>query len=222
LLDYQFNDIDLLREALTHRSKQGKNNERLEYLGDAIVGFLVAEQLFLAFPTATEGQLSRSRSKLVKGETLAKLARNLNMGDYLRLGPGEMKSGGYRRNSTLADAYEAVIGALYLDGGVEVARRFVVQQFTPLIRSINLSDSLKDSKTKLQEWLQSQKRSLPVYTVINTDGGDHEQIFKVQCEVEGLDIPTIGEGASRRKAEQAAAKQALAQLTGNILSDVSA
>lgn len=208
-LQYQFDDFNLLQEALTHRSKHSKNNERLEYLGDSILGFVVAKRLFELFPTATEGELSRCRSKLVKGDTLAKLAKALKLGDYLLLGQGELKSGGFRRNSTLADAFEAIVGAIYLDGGMEKTDRFVNQQFAELLDSINLDETLKDPKTQLQELLQARKRSLPQYDVVLTSGSDHEQVFKVQCSVEGLSHPTIGEGTSRRKAEQAAARLAL-------------
>jgi len=208
-MDYQFENPDVLEEALTHRSKSGKNNERLEYLGDSILGFLIAKRLFNLFPEATEGELSRSRSKLVKGDTLAKLAKTLNLGDYLLLGPGELKSGGYRRNSTLADAFEAVIGAIYLDGGMSCADDFVGRQFAELLENISLDDTLKDPKTQLQEYLQARKQALPEYSVVATSGSDHAQIFRVQCVVVGLPSPTIGEGTSRRKAEQAAARRAL-------------
>ena len=208
-LQYNFNNIDLLEEALTHRSKQAKNNERLEYLGDSILGFVIAEHLFHLFPRATEGQLSRCCSKLVKGETLAKLAKALQLGDYLLLGPGELKSGGYRRNSTLADAYEAIIGAIYIDGGLVNAQAFLTSQFDALLNNLSLDDTLKDPKTELQEYLQSRKKSLPIYTIIETAGSDHEQVFTVQCAVDGLDTPTEGAGTNRRKAEQAAARRAL-------------
>lgn len=209
ILGYNFKELSLLEEAVTHRSKQGKNNERLEYLGDSILGFVVAEQLYLRFPSAAEGQLSRSRSTLVKGETLAKLAREIDLGEFLLLGPGELKSGGFRRNSTLADAYEAVIGAIYLDGGLDKAKKFINKQFQPVFETINLKDSLKDPKTQLQEWLQSRRKPLPKYTIVETVGTEHDQLFKVECVVDGLENPTVGEGSSRRKAEQAAAKIAL-------------
>jgi ribonuclease-3 len=206
---YEFRDMELLEEALTHRSKHTRNNERLEYLGDSILGFLIAKRLYDMFPEATEGELSRCRSKLVKGETLAKLARAINLGDYLLLGPGELKSGGFRRNSTLADAFEAVMGAIYLDSGMQSVDDFVVHQFAPLLEAISLDDTLKDPKTQLQEYMQARRQALPEYTVISTSGSDHEQLFQVQCVVEGLPHPTVGEGSSRRKAEQAAAHQAL-------------
>lgn len=208
-IDYEFNDVALLQEALTHRSFHAKNNERLEYLGDSILGFLIAERLYRMFPEATEGQLSRSRSKLVKGDTLATIARNLQLGEYLLLGPGELKSGGFRRASTLADAFEALVGAIYVDGGLQQTRVFVDSQFENLLNAIDLAESLKDPKTILQELLQSKKLALPVYTIVETSGSDHEQFFTVQCEVQGLEEVFAGEGTSRRKAEQAAAKKAL-------------
>ncbi len=208
-LHYEFKNVDLLEEALTHRSKHAKNNERLEYLGDSILGFLIAKHLFEMFPTASEGELSRCRSKLVKGETLAKLAKALNLGDYLLLGAGELKSGGFRRNSTLADAFEAVIGAIFMDGGMPSADTFVAYQFAELLDGMSLDDTHKDPKTQLQELLQARKQPLPEYNVISTIGSDHDQIFQVQCVVQELPRPTMGEGTSRRKAEQAAARLAL-------------
>ena len=208
-LRYEFSNIELLEEALTHRSKHAKNNERLEYLGDSILGFLIAKFLYEMFPTATEGELSRCRSKLVKGDTLAKLAKVLNLGDFLLLGPGELKSGGFRRNSTLADAFEAVVGAIYLDGGMQSADAFVAHHFADLLDNMSLDDTLKDPKTQLQEFLQARKQALPEYTVVCTVGNDHEQVFQVQCLVQGLARPTVGEGSSRRKAEQEAARLAL-------------
>lgn len=207
VIKYQFNDVHLLEESLTHRSKHSNNNERLEYLGDSILGFIVAEQLFIRFPDASEGELSRSRSKLVKGETLASLARRLELGEYLLLGPGELKSGGYRRNSTLADTFEAVMGAIYLDGGLDAVRAFVLRQINELLDSICIDDSLKDPKTLLQEYLQSRKLALPVYSVVSTEGSVHEQVFTVECVVAGLEVRSIGIGSSRRKAEQVAAKK---------------
>lgn len=208
-LHYEFKNVDLLQEALTHRSKHAKNNERLEYLGDSILGFLIAKRLFEMFPSATEGELSRCRSKLVKGDTLAELARTLNLGDFLLLGTGELKSGGFRRNSTLADAFEAIIGAIYIDGGMQSADAFVVRQFAGLLDNMSLDDTHKDPKTQLQEYLQARKQPLPEYSVVSTIGSDHEQVFQVQCVVQGLSRPAVGKGTSRRKAEQAAAQMAL-------------
>ena len=209
-MDYQFEDQTLLQEALTYRSKKSKNNnERLEFLGDSILGFVIAAELFVLFPGATEGELSRSRARLVKGETLAKLARKLNLGEYLLLGPGEMKSGGCRRESTLADALEAIIGAIYMDSGLESVTKFVLHIYKNLLKSITLDDSKKDPKTILQEFLQSRQLPLPVYTIISTEGNLHEQIFTVECAVDALGVKEKGKGSSRRKAEQESAKNAL-------------
>ena len=205
-LGYRFNNLAWLEESLTHRSKHSNNNERLEYLGDSILGFVIAELLFLKFPQATEGKLSRSRSKLVKGETLSVLARHLELGEYLSLGPGELKSGGFRRNSTLADAFEALVGAIYLDGGMDAVKPFVCNQYDSLLANLNIDDSLKDPKTQLQEFLQSRKLDLPEYTILSTEGSVHEQVFEVECKVRGLSHTSRGSGTSRRKAEQAAAR----------------
>ena len=213
ILNYQFENQDLLQEALTHRSKNSKNNnERLEFLGDSILGFVIAAELFVLFPSATEGELSRCRARLVKGETLAELARKLNIGEYLILGPGEMKSGGYRRDSTLADALEAIIGAIYIDSDLQSATRFVLHIYEKLLKTISNDDSKKDPKTMLQEFLQSRQLPLPVYTIISTEGNLHEQIFTVECAVDALGNKLLGKGSSRRKAEQESAKNALKQL----------
>lgn len=211
-IDYQFKTPQLLEEAVTHRSKGALNNERLEFLGDAILGFVVAEDLFSRFPTVAEGVLTRYRASLVKKETLASMAREYRLGDYLRLGPGELKSGGFRRDSILADAMEAIIGALYLDGGMAKARDFVLRSLGNRFDALPAGDALKDPKTRLQEFLQQRSQPLPEYTVLATHGSEHAQQFEVQCVVAGLNQPTIGLGASRRKAEQAAAERALEQL----------
>lgn len=212
-LGYQFRDESLLEIALTHRSKGSVNNERLEFLGDAVLGFIVAEILYSRFVKASEGQLSRFRSSLVKKDTLAELARKYSLSDYLILGAGELKSGGYRRDSILADAMEAIIGAMYLDGGIETARQIITDSLQDRIDQISLkgSDS-KDPKTSLQEYLQGRHLPLPKYEVVTTSGDDHKQKFEVSCSVEGLDEAIIGTGTSRRRAEQAAAKQALEML----------
>lgn len=212
-LGYQFRDESLLEIALTHRSKGSVNNERLEFLGDAVLGFIVAEILYSRFVKASEGQLSRFRSSLVKKDTLAELARRYSLSDYLILGAGELKSGGYRRDSILADAMEAIIGAMYLDGGIETARQIITDSLQDRIDQISLkgSDS-KDPKTSLQEYLQGRHLPLPKYEVVTTTGDDHKQKFEVSCSVEGLDEAIIGTGTSRRRAEQAAAKQALEML----------
>ena len=211
-LDYQFVDISLLEKALTHRSIGANNNERLEFLGDAILGFLIAAELYKHFPQAKEGELSRYRASLVKGDTLAILANNINLGHFLRLGQGELKSGGFRRDSILANAFEAVIGALYLDGGLEAAEKFILLTYREQIEAITEQSSYKDPKTRLQEYLQARHLPLPEYTVIDVEGKTHDQLFKVTCKISLLNDETIGEGNNRRKAEQNAAEQILKQV----------
>ncbi|MFV2057599.1 MAG: ribonuclease III [Thiohalomonadales bacterium] len=208
-LGYRFTNVSLLEQALTHRSKQTQNNERLEYLGDAVLGFSIAAQLYRQFSSATEGQLSRCRSSLVKGATLAEIAVDMNIGDYLRLGPGELKSGGFRRESTLADTFEAIIGAIYLDNGINAADDFIKRCFNEKLFSLNLNEIQKDPKTQLQELLQAQKYPVPTYEIVNTQGMEHQQTFFIRCHVSLLDTPTEGKGGSRRKAEQQAAAVAL-------------
>ncbi|MDN3699084.1 MULTISPECIES: ribonuclease III [Vibrio] len=212
-LGYQFNDAELMNLALTHRSANGKHNERLEFLGDSILSFVVADELYHRFPKVNEGDMSRMRATLVRGHTLAELGREFDLGDYLKLGPGELKSGGFRRDSILADAVEAIIGAIYLDSDVEVIRGVVLSWYKTRLDSIEPGVSQKDPKTRLQEFLQGRRKSLPVYTVTNIKGEAHNQEFTVSCDVAGVDKPVIGKGTSRRKAEQAAAETALEQLT---------
>ncbi|GAB2801354.1 ribonuclease III [Halomonas shantousis] len=211
-IGYQFRDAAFLELALTHRSYGGENNERLEFLGDSIVNFVIAEALFQRFPQAREGQLSRLRARLVKGQTLAELAREFSLGEYLRLGSGEMKSGGFRRDSILADAVEAVIGAIYLDGGMEIAKARVLSWYGTRLEAIDLQDTLKDPKTRLQEFLQSRQAALPRYDVVSVEGEAHAQTFTIECHVDMLADHTLGVGASRRHAEQQAAERALARL----------
>jgi len=213
-LEYPFRDVALLTQALTHRSKGSTNNERLEFLGDSILGFVAADLLYVKFDNAPEGHLSRFRASLVKKETLAELAREFSLGDYLLLGSGELKSGGFRRDSILADTLEAIIGAIYLDNGLDGARNFVEKCLAPRLANLSTEKELKDPKTRLQELLQARHFLLPDYTVVNTSGDEHDQRFEVSCTVKGLDQAVIGIGSSRRKAEQAAAEQAL-----NILLD---
>lgn len=211
-LGYTFQDQGLLTLALTHRSFAGRNNERLEFLGDAILNFVAGEALYQRFPQAREGQLSRLRARLVKGETLAIMARGFELGEYLRLGSGELKSGGFRRESILADALEALIGAIYLDAGMDMARERVLAWLTQELDSLTLVDTNKDPKTRLQEFLQSRASELPCYEVVDIQGEPHCRTFFVQCTVDLLNEKTQGQGASRRIAEQVAAAAALVAL----------
>lgn len=208
-LQYEFRDIGLLETALTHSSYGKGHNERLEFLGDSILGWVIAETFYQRFPHAREGQLSRLRAGLVKGVTLAEIARELDLGGYLRLGQGEMKSGGFRRDSTLADALEAIIGAIFLDSDIVTCQQKVLKLFASRLEALSLDDTLKDPKTRLQEYLQSRQQALPGYRILSTSGKEHEQVFKVACDVELLQAPVEGVGTSRRYAEQAAAQQAL-------------
>lgn len=210
-LQYAFNDPGLLETATTHRSVGFRNNERSEFLGDAILGFVIADQLFHQFPEADEGQLSRLRASLVKRDSLAQIARQLAVGKYLRLGPGELKSGGHARDSILADAVEAIIAAIYLDAGYQVARDFILRVYQPMLREVTLVKGQKDPKTRLQELLQSRHKPLPVYQVTSSSGPQHRQQFVVSCTVDGIDLAVEGRGESKRKAEQDAAEQFLAQ-----------
>ncbi|ERM59861.1 MULTISPECIES: ribonuclease III [Vibrio] len=212
-IGYQFNDADLIHLALTHRSAAGKHNERLEFLGDSILSFVIADDLYHRFPKVNEGDMSRMRATLVRGHTLAELGREFELGDYLKLGPGELKSGGFRRDSILADAVEAIIGAVYLDSDTEVVRGIILSWYQSRLDAIQPGVSQKDPKTRLQEFLQGRRNPLPVYTVTNIKGEAHNQEFTVECEVAGVDKPVIGKGTSRRKAEQAAAETALEQLS---------
>ncbi|MGG2397715.1 ribonuclease III [Pseudomonas sp. SH1-B] len=211
-LGYSFKDQDLMILALTHRSFAGRNNERLEFLGDAILNFVAGEALFERFPQAREGQLSRLRARLVKGETLAVLARGFELGEYLRLGSGELKSGGFRRESILADALEALIGAIYLDAGMDAARDRVLDWLTGELDGLTLVDTNKDPKTRLQEFLQSRACELPRYEVVDIQGEPHCRTFMVECQVALLNEKTLGQGGSRRIAEQVAAAAALIAL----------
>lgn len=209
-IGYGFQQPALLELALTHRSFSGRdNNERLEFLGDSILNFIIGEALFHQFPHAKEGQLSRLRASLVKGETLTKIAQQLELGPFLRLGPGELKSGGSHRDSILADAVEAVIGAVLLDGGMEQCRALVLRWFAQRLQGLTLDDTVKDNKTRLQELLQSHKLPLPVYNILSVEGASHSQHFVVECVVEDAGIACRGEGHSRRLAEQVAAGQVL-------------
>jgi ribonuclease-3 len=208
-LGVDLSDPDLLVRALTHRSHGGPNNERLEYLGDAVISFVVAELLFRRFPEASEGDLSRLRATLVSGEALAALAAELGLGERLRLGDGEMKSGGQRRATILADALEAVFGAIYLDRGLDTARRAAERLFSRLMAALPAAAELKDPKTRLQEWLQGRGHALPTYSVLEVSGEPHDQRFRVRCEVPALAISAVADGSSRRRAEQEAAQRIL-------------
>jgi len=209
-LQYSPRDPALFAAALTHRSASGSNNERLEFLGDAVLNLLVAEHLFRSFPEATEGDLSRLRARIVSGEPLAEVAAGLGLGDILQLGSGELKTGGFRRKSILADALEAVVGALYLDGGLEAARALVAELFHPLVAALPAAAELKDAKTRLQEYLQAISLALPRYTVDRVEGEAHSQLFHVTCDVKPLNLAAQGSGSSRRRAEQEAAERMLA------------
>lgn len=211
-LGHAFKDPSLLELALRHRSAGGQHNERLEFLGDGLLNFVIADELYARRPKASEGELSRYRASLVREDTLAELAAELELGDYLILGSGELKSGGYRRSSTLADAFEAVIGAVYLDSGFEPARALILRLYHDRLEHLPAHAGQKDPKTRLQEWLQGRQLALPEYHVVDTLGQAHAQTFVVECRVEGLESPTVGRGTSRRRAEQAAAAAALEQL----------
>lgn len=212
LTGYRFQDQSLLRQALTHRSHSGLNNERLEFLGDGVLNFIVAHQLFQRFPKLSEGDLSRLRAQLVKESTLSEIARALALGEHLRLGEGELKSGGWRRPSLQADALEAVLGAIYLDGGFAAAEAVVVHLFASRLAQLDPKSIGKDPKSQLQEYLQGRHIELPEYRIIATEGEAHCQLFRVECHVAGLDISTRGEGTSRRAAEQQAAEAAYHQI----------
>jgi len=214
-LGYQFKDTALLTQALTHRSAGSMNNERFEFLGDAILGFEAAENLFHHAQFADEGQLSRMRSHLVKRETLAEIARGLELGAILHLGQGELRSGGHNRDSILSDAVEAIIAAVYLDGGMNAARTLVRNLLGERLQNPSEDLQQKDAKTRLQEQLQSKNLTLPIYNVIKVTGESHDQTFTVNCRVDGVDIRVKGKGSSRRKAEQVAAEAFLKQLALN-------
>jgi ribonuclease-3 len=210
-------EMALFEAAFTHRSAPGRiNNERLEFLGDAVLNLLAAELLYQRFPAASEGDLSRLRARLVSTTPLAEAAQSLGLGDELRLGSGELKTGGFRRESILADALEALIGAVYLDAGLEAARAVVARFCEPLIDTLPPPEDLKDPKTRLQELLQGRGLALPEYRVEQVSGEPHLQHFSVRCEVPELHIATAGEGSSRRRAEQDAAQRVLDGLTGEV------
>lgn len=211
-LGYCFTDRVLLQTALTHRSYGATHNERLEFLGDGVLNCVVAGRLYERFPLLPEGDLSRLRANLVRQESLHKLALELHLGDYLLLGEGELKSGGAQRPSILADALEAIFGAIYLDGGFVAAGEVINRLYTAMVDELMPGQGMKDAKTRLQEWLQSRKKPLPRYVVMETSGAAHEQQFQVACELDTLQLRTLGSGSSRRLAEQMAADNALKAL----------
>lgn len=213
-IGYIFKNDALLTTALTHRSAGNQHNERLEFLGDAVLGQVIAKALFDRFPNTPEGQLTRMRSSLVKGETLGEIAIAFDLGEMLLLGPGEMKSGGQRRISILADAVEAIIGAAYLDGSLEQTQDMILAWFETRLSELDPNIHPKDDKTRLQEYLQSRRLPLPEYKVEKIIGKSHQQTFHVSCKVSVLNEPVTAQGASRRKAEQAAANQALEAIYG--------
>ncbi len=211
-LGYEFRDLSLLQMALTHRSFGRMNNERLEFLGDSLLNFCIAEKLYQDHPHLSEGGLSRLRANLVNGEVLAVLAKELTISDYLRLGPGEMKSGGLQRKSILSNTMEAIIGAVFLDGGIEVCRQRILHWFIGQLQLSTAQGVKKDPKTSLQEYLQAKKYALPQYKLLSVEGREQNQNFKIECRVPGLSEIVIGQGSNRRRAEQNAAEQFLHRL----------
>lgn len=213
-LGYQFNDTHLLQQALTHRSCPGDNNERLEFLGDAVLEVVISDIVFRMHANAPEGDLSRLRASLVKDTSLAELSSNLGLGDHLVLGGGERKSGGHRRESILADALEAIFGAVYLDAGFEAARGVIERAFGDRLSNLPSVDELRDPKTRLQEWLQARALGLPKYELAGVSGKAHQQTFEVSCSVRDGTTMTTGSGTTRRNAEQESAEKMLVALAG--------
>lgn len=211
-LGYEFEQPQLLVRALTHRSYAADHNERMEFLGDSVLGCIIAKYLYFTYPQLSEGELSRLRSNLIREETLATLAQQIDLGGYLKLGEGERKSGGFRRPSILADAMEALFGAVLLDGGYAATEKVILGMFVPYLDKVDVQTLGKDAKTLLQECLQSKKISLPIYSIVATGGQAHEQSFQVECSIPALKITTHGEGSSRRNAEQQAAQAAYQKL----------
>ena len=218
-LGYEPRDLALFRAALTHRSAAGPNNERLEFLGDAVLNLLIAHRLYDAFPLATEGELSRLRARLVSREPLAEIAVSLGLGEALQLARAELRSGGFRRQSILADALEALCGAVFLDGSLPAVEPLVTRLFAGRIAALPDPEALKDAKTRLQEYLQSRSLTLPRYVILGIEGEDHAQVFRVSCEVPGLALRVEGEGSSRRRAEQQAAAAMLAAIEAQRTAD---
>ena len=211
-LRYRFQNAELFQQALTHRSATSRNNERLEFLGDAVLDFVVSEAVYLARPEASEGDLSKLRASLVKDDTLAEIALQLDLGEHLILGSGERKTGGHRRESILADALEAIFGAVFLDSGFDAAKTVIDGVFETRYRDLPDVEDLRDPKTRLQEWLQARKMSLPEYELVETSGQDHKQRFRVTCTIVETSAVTDGESTTRRKAEQKAARKMIDRL----------
>jgi ribonuclease-3 len=211
---YRFSDPGLLRDALTHRSHSIRNNERLEFLGDSVLNFVVASRLYELRPQSNEGDLSRLRSRVVRGDTLAELAGGLNLGDHLLLGEGELKSGGHLRHSILADALEALLGAIYLDGGFEACEKVIRHICEPVIADLPDAEELKDPKTRLQEWMQARARPLPEYELVREEGAEHDKKFSIRVRLGDSGDDVEATGSSRRKAEQAAAAKMLSLIKG--------
>jgi ribonuclease-3 len=207
-IPYSFKDPELLALALSHRSVGRLNNERLEFLGDSILNFVVSARLFELRTDDDEGNLSRLRARVVRGETLAELANGIKLGDHIKLGEGELKSGGFKRKSILADALEAIFGAIYIDGGFKPCEKAILHVCTPFISRLPDADELKDPKTRLQEWLQGKGLPLPEYSLVSDEGPPHKKKFLVQCSGEAAGFKVTGTGSSRRKAEQVAAATA--------------
>ncbi|QCI20399.1 ribonuclease III [Buchnera aphidicola (Brachycaudus cardui)] len=212
VLGYTFTHKDLLRQALTHRSASSKHNERLEFLGDSILSFVIANALYQHFPYIDEGDMSRMRATLVRGHTLAEIAYEFDLGEYLKLGQGELKSGGFRRESILANTVEALIGSIYLDSNIQTVEELILKWYEKRLEKISPGDTQKDPKTRLQEYLQSKHLSLPMYFIVEIYGEAHNQLFTIHCKVSIISEYLIGTGSSRRKAEQDAAQKALIQL----------
>jgi ribonuclease III len=208
IIHYTFNDPSLMIMALTHRSFSAQHNERLEFLGDSVLSFLIANELYKRFPRIDEGDLSRLRAQLVKESSLSTIATSMGLGDFIRLGEGELKSAGWRRPSILADTFESIIGAIYLDGGIEPAHTFILRFFETQLNEMDPKLIQKDPKTLLQELLQSKKSDLPIYTVVSIEGEAHSQTFTIECSIKKSNIKTQGVGNSRRIAEQEAASKA--------------
>lgn len=209
----EFSNLDLLEQALTHRSIGHKNNERLEYLGDAILGFVIADEIYSKFPTADEGVMSRLRAHLVNQTSLAEIATQLELSDELILGQGEMKSGGKHRASILSDVLEAIMGAMYKDSGIDPTREWILRVFKDKLKGLSLDTAIKDPKTQLQEYLQARNLKIPTYTVLSTTGADHNQLFTVECFVSQAGTPLSAKAGTRKKAEQKAADKVFNVLT---------